>query len=159
ASSACARGPAADGCPRPAPAAARAQRRTADLASTSPASAAGSSVSVGRAGESPGGGRSEARTSCRSRAAAVRASDHLEEVAVRILEVHAAAAVVAIDLAGPALHRVGPVLEAALSDAAVHVVEVVFADQERVVLVCDLAVRVVEVERHVVVDVDDVERS
>src|SRR5262249_31292033 len=69
-----------------------------------------------------------------SPAGAVGARDHLEQVAVGVLEVDAAAAVVAVDLAGAALHRVGPVLEAALADAAVDVVEVALADQERVVL-------------------------
>src|SRR4029453_14602433 len=62
-------------------------------------------------------------------------------------------------LAGTALHRVGPVLDPPLADAAVHVVEIVLTDQEGVVRGCDLAVRVVEIERHAVVEVDDVERS
>ena len=48
----------------------------------------------------------------RSGAAAVGAGDDLEEVAVGAAEVDAPAAVVVVDLAGPARHRVGPVLQA-----------------------------------------------
>ena len=59
---------------------------------------------------------------------------------------------------GSAARRVGPVLEPALADAAEDGVEVVFADQERIVLRGDLAVGLVEVERDAVVELDDEER-
>ena len=59
-------------------------------------------------------------------------------MAGRILEVHAAAAVVVVDLAGPAARGIGPVLHAALADLAVDGVELVLGHQERVVLRADL---------------------
>ena len=55
-----------------------------------------------------------------------------------ILEVHAAAAVVVVDLARAAAPRIGPVLQPALADAAVDRVELVLGDQEGVVLRADL---------------------
>src|SRR5690606_12870006 len=71
--------------------------------------------------------------------ATVGAGDDLEEVAVVAEEVDAAAAVVAVDLAGTALAGVGPVLHLALDDAAVDRVELVLGDEERVVDAGDLA--------------------
>jgi hypothetical protein len=71
---------------------------------------------------------------------AVGTGDDLEEVAVGILEVHAAATVVVVDLAGLCLARVGPVFQPPLTDAPEDVVEVVLADQEGVMLGGDLAV-------------------
>ena len=67
-------------------------------------------------------------------AAAVGPCEHLEQVPVGILEVDAAAAVVMVDLARPPSSRIGPVREPALSDAAEDGVELVLADEERVVL-------------------------
>ena len=86
--------------------------------------------------------------------ASVRRGDDLEEVAARILEVHAAAAVVMVDLALLLLRRVGPVVEAALFDAAEDLVELLLAHEERVVLRFGLVVRVAEIERHAVRELD-----
>src|SRR5438105_6496223 len=87
-------------------------------------------------------------------AAAVRARDDLEEVAARVLEVHAAAAVVVVDLALLALARIRPVVEPALLDAAEDLVELLLADEERVVLLLDLVIGVAEIERHAVRELD-----
>src|SRR5262245_52952990 len=89
-----------------------------------------------------------------SPATAVRASQKLEQVAVGILEVHAAPAVIVVDLAAPGLAGVGPVVELSGADAAEDVVEVVLGDQEGVVLRGDVVVALVEIERDVVVDLD-----
>src|SRR5262249_5194386 len=67
------------------------------------------------------------------RAAAVRAREDLEQMAVWILEVHAAPAIAPVDLAGAALAGVGPVLEPPLANPAEDLVEIVLADQEGVV--------------------------
>src|ERR1700682_6445069 len=56
----------------------------------------------------------------------------------RILEVDAAAAVVVVDLAGPAAPRIGRMLQTALLDASVDPVEIVLGHQERIVLRADL---------------------
>src|SRR5205085_5101837 len=66
-------------------------------------------------------------------------------------------AVPPVDLSAPRLARVGPEVEAALADATEDRVELALADEERVVLRRDLVVGRMEVERHVVVDADDVE--
>src|SRR5437899_1366458 len=89
---------------------------------------------------------------------AVRSSDDLEDVTVGVPEVHATTTVVAVDLPRPAESRVGPVVEPALRDPAEDLVELVFTDEERVVLRRDLAVDVVKVERHAVARLDDAER-
>src|SRR5205807_1539008 len=85
----------------------------------------------------------------------VRAGDDLEQVAVGVSEVHAATTVVVVDLARSAERRVGPVVEPPLGDPTEDLVELVLADQERVVLRRDLALDVVVVERHLVADLDD----
>lgn len=59
--------------------------------------------------------------------AAVRPGDDLKEMTVGVLEVHPAAAVVAVDFVGSVLARVGPVLEPSPADAGEDLVEVVFA--------------------------------
>ena len=79
-------------------------------------------------------------------------------MAVGVLEIDAAAAVVAVDLAGLLLAGVGPVVELAFLQAGEDAVEVLFADQEGVVLPRDLAIDPVEVERDAVVEFDDQER-
>jgi hypothetical protein len=56
----------------------------------------------------------------------------------RILEVDASAAVVVVDLAGPAAPRIRPVLQTALLDASVDPVELVLGYQKRIVLRADL---------------------
>src|SRR5437763_2823980 len=88
----------------------------------------------------------------------VRAGDDLEEVSVRVPEVHASTAVVAVDLPPPPERRIGPVLEPPLGDPTEDLVELVLADEERVVLRRDLAVHVVIVERHAVAGLADTER-
>src|SRR6185437_16351944 len=59
---------------------------------------------------------------CSAGSAAVRTGDDLEQVPVGIGEVHAPSAVVVVDLPGTRLHRIGPVIEALLADAAVDLV-------------------------------------
>src|SRR4029450_7951863 len=66
--------------------------------------------------------------------AAVGAGDDLQEVAARLLPVDPAAAVVGVDLARPPPAGVGAVGQPALPDAAEDLVELVLADQERIVL-------------------------
>src|SRR5690606_14288450 len=87
----------------------------------------------GRAGRA-GARRRRHRAALLDGAAAVRPRDDLEVVAVRIVEVEPAASVVAVDLARPRVHRIGPVFETALADPREDLVELVFADEERVVL-------------------------
>src|SRR5512134_635931 len=72
--------------------------------------------------------------SMQSTAGAVRPRDDLEVVSVRIAPVQAATAVVAVDLAGLSMIRIGPVGKATIDDARVDRVEVGFAHEERVVL-------------------------
>src|SRR5207245_4429477 len=95
-----------------------------------------------RLGPQPQRARRLRQTARSLNSAAVRPGDDLEEVAARILEVHAAAAVVAVDLALPLLLRVGPVVETALLDAPEDLVELLLAHEEGVVLRFGLAVRV-----------------
>src|SRR4029077_2616034 len=92
-----------------------------------------------------------------SGAAAVGSGQDLEQVPVRILEVQAAAAVAPVDLPALAAAGVGPVVDPAVADAAEDRVELLLADQERVVLRRDGLVRHVEVEGDVVVHAHDVE--
>src|ERR1700761_9782888 len=65
-----------------------------------------------------------------------------------IREVHAAAAVPVVDLAGSSGARVSPVLQATRLDPAVDRVEILFGDQKRVVLPSDFLalgdIRVIE---------------
>src|SRR6185295_13797546 len=67
-------------------------------------------------------------------ARAVGPGEYLEVMTGRVLEVDAAAAVVVVDLAGSAAPRIGPVLQTALLDTSVDVVEFVLGHQEGVVL-------------------------
>lgn len=91
-------------------------------------------------------------------AAAVRAGDDLEEMAIGVFEVNPAAAVVAVDFPGAVLAGVGRVLQPSLADAAEDLIEVDFTQQEGVVLARDLAVGRVEVEGGAVAELDDQER-
>ena len=59
--------------------------------------------------------------------AAVGSSDDLKHVAVRILEVDAASAIIAVDLAAALLNGVSPILDPALADAAEDLVEIVLS--------------------------------
>ena len=74
-----------------------------------------------------------------------------------VAEVEPAATVVVIDLTLVVAPRVGPDREASLLHPCVHLVELALADEERVVLSCDVAVGIGEVEGHPVVHPDDVE--
>src|SRR5207244_4830143 len=87
--------------------------------------------------------------------ASIGPGDDLHQVAARVLEVDAAAAEVAVDLARLLLSGVSPVLEAALADAAEDLVELLLAHEEGVVLHLDLhAVGVEEGEGHLVAELD-----
>src|SRR5690242_16633684 len=85
--------------------------------------------------------------------------EDFQVVAAGVLEVHPTAAVVVVDLAGPAAVRIRPVLHAALADAAVDGVELVLGDQERVMLRADVLVlaHLRVVETHAVVELDSQE--
>src|SRR5215203_5226083 len=91
------------------------------------------------------------RVAFRSASAAVRASDDLEEVTARILPVHAPAAVVGVELTGPAPAWIGPVRQVPPLDAPEDLVKLGLGDQERVVLGVDRAVIVGEVEGDLIV--------
>src|SRR5262245_54647902 len=67
-------------------------------------------------------------------AAAIRPRDDLEQMTVRVLEVEAAPAVVAVDLSPLRLGGVGPIGELARLDPIEDVVELGLAHQKRVVL-------------------------
>src|SRR3546814_20670852 len=78
--------------------------------------------------------RSASKASRTPAAAAVGPGDDLEEMPVRILEIEAAAAVVAIDLSRLRLPGIGPVGKLPVADPTEYPVEFGFADQEGVVL-------------------------
>jgi len=67
-------------------------------------------------------------------------------MSVGVFEVHAAATVAAVDFGNAVAARVGPVLEPSFAEAVEDLIEVVFADQEGVVLRGNLAVTLVEIE-------------
>ncbi len=79
-------------------------------------------------------------------------------MAVGVLEVDAAAAIVPADLAGAVSVGIGPVLKTSITDSGEDLVELFFADQERVVLGGNLAVVIVEVDGDIVVERDDEHR-
>jgi hypothetical protein len=68
------------------------------------------------------------RVFARLPAASVRPSNDFEQMSVEVFEVHAAAAVAAVDFGNAVPARVGPVLEPSFADAVEDLVEVVFAD-------------------------------
>src|SRR4030095_17157396 len=68
------------------------------------------------------------------RRVAVRLGDQLEQMAVGILEIDAAAAPVMVDLAGTALVMIGEVVDARLLDARERGIELLVVDQEGIVL-------------------------
>ena len=90
-------------------------------------------------------------------AAAVGAGEELEQVAVGVLEVDAAAAVPVVDHAALAPARVGPVRQVPLADPAEGGVEFLLPYQERVVLGVYLAAGLGEVQGDAVVGLDDEE--
>src|SRR6516164_1375971 len=76
---------------------------------------------------------------------AVWAGDQFEQVAVRVVEIDAAAAIEMIDLAGPLTAKIRVVLDAARADTGESRVEFRVADQERIVLRTEaLGVRKIE---------------
>src|SRR5262249_35096722 len=90
---------------------------------------------------------------------AVRAGDDLQEVPVRTLPVHPAAAVAGIDLIRPGPPGVGPVPQPTLPDAAEDGIELRLADQERVVLRLDVLGTIIEGQGDVVAEPDIQERA
>src|SRR3546814_10464932 len=87
-------------------------------------------------------------------AAAVRPGDDFEQMALGIVEVEAAAAEIAVDLLRLLLAGIGPVVQAARSDAGTDRIELLVADQKGVVLQRDLPIALVEVERGAIVELD-----
>src|SRR5579862_9939416 len=87
------------------------------------------------------------RTSRSLSTCTVRARDQLEQVAVGILEVDAAATVVVIDLARHFLMRVGPDRNGIGLDPSERGVEVILTHEEGVVLRCEVVGMVHVVER------------
>src|SRR5215813_6044780 len=96
---------------------------------------------------------------CILRATAVRPCDDFEQMTVGIFEVHPTPAVVVVDRAGALLTGIGPVLELSFAQTCEDPVEILFPEQEGIVLSGDLAVGVVEVERDAVGELDHEERS
>src|SRR6516162_7404606 len=100
----------------------------------------------------PGSGPAGSRGG--SAAAAVGPGDDLQQVAVGIVEVQAAAAVTVADLPPPGLARIRPVRQILLADAAERGVELLLAHEERVMLGRYLLVGLGEVQRDAVVRLD-----
>src|SRR3546814_13669233 len=75
-------------------------------------------------------------------------------MALGIVEVEAAAAEIAVDLLRLLLAGIGPVVQAARSDAGKDRIELLVADQKGVVLQRDLPIALVEVERGAIVELD-----
>src|SRR3546814_20031502 len=90
--------------------------------------------------------RSASKASRTPAAAAVGPGDDLEEMPVRILEIEAAAAVVAIDLSRLRLPGIGPVGKLPVAAPTAYPVEFGFADQEGVVLWRNFALGIHDVE-------------
>jgi len=71
-------------------------------------------------------------------------------MAVGLLEVDAAPAIIAVDLASAMLGGVGPVFEAAAADARKDLIKIFFADKEGVVLNADVAILLIKIQRYAV---------
>src|SRR5262249_23021443 len=142
------------------------QRWSATASPSTPASSARPATSASRgprASASTGQPKSARWTIRRMTASSLRRSpvgglDQLEEVAARVAEVEATAAVVVVDLAGPAGPGVGPDLTALGPHPGQAPVERLVVDQEGVVLGRDGAVGLLVVERDAVAQVDGGER-
>src|SRR5690349_2509587 len=89
--------------------------------------------------------------------AAVGAGDDLEQVAVGVLEVQAAAPVPVVDLAAPAPAGIRPVGQVPFADPAERGVKLLLADQEGVMLRGDLPAGLAEVQRDAVIGLHDEE--
>src|SRR6476646_4876311 len=94
-----------------------------------------------------------------SGAGPVRAGDDFQPVSVGTLPVQTATVVLVIDLARLALVRVGPPLSLLVLETAPDCVEVVLANEEGVVLRCNLAAVLDEVECGAVVELEHRERT
>src|SRR3546814_2278558 len=80
-------------------------------------------------------------------AAAVRERDDLQQMTIRVVEIHATAIIPAIDLARSLAERIGPEGKSPLLDAAENVIELGFAYQKGEMPGRDGLVRLDEVER------------
>jgi len=80
-------------------------------------------------------------------------------MAVRIAEVDPTASVGRVDPTCLLPAGIGPVVDPGLGDPAEDLVELLFGDEERIVLRLDRVVRFVEVERHAVGGRGDQKRS
>jgi hypothetical protein len=81
-------------------------------------------------------------------------------VAVGVLEVHAATAVVVVDLTGSLVERIGPVARPVVPDPGERCIEEVVVDQERVVLRLDRGpANLEELQGDAAVELDRQERS
>ena len=87
---------------------------------------------------------------------AIRLGDQLEQMAVGVLEIDAAAAEMTVDAAGLLFCGIGPDLTRALADACERAVELFLADEKREVLQCDrLGLGRQVIDRDVVGEIDD----
>ena len=100
-----------------------------------------------------------ARRDDASAAAAIRPGDDLEPVPVRVVPIDAAPAIGVVDPARLLLAGIGPVRQAALADAPEDSVELVLADEKRVVLHFDVARRLNEIEGDGIVELDAEKRA
>lgn len=75
-------------------------------------------------------------------------------MAIGVCEVDAAATGVVVDLAGAPFTRIGPVRNPALANAAKDRIKVAFVDQKSIVMGCNVAFDLIEIERRTVVEVD-----
>jgi len=92
-------------------------------------------------------------------ATTITTGQDLKAVAVRILEIKAAAAVTMVDFAGPRLSRVGPVSYPAFLDSTKYLLELESAYQESIVLVDDFTSGIEKIETDSVVDFHYLKRS
>jgi len=73
---------------------------------------------------------------------------------VRIIEIHAAAAIVQISFAGTLLARIGPIAKPSVSNTREHLIEFAFTDQKCVMLQRNRAFPFEEIERNVIVELN-----
>src|SRR5258706_12458748 len=91
--------------------------------------------------------------------APVGPGDNFQVMAIGVGEVNTPPAVVVVDLARAAAHRVGPVFKPPLANSPENRVKIHLADQEGVVLWADRAFGVGEVERDLVIEFHHVEMA
>jgi hypothetical protein len=85
----------------------------------------------------------------------MRPREDFQQMTVGAVEIETAPAVAAIDFASASLARVSPILKPALANAAEDGIEVVFVDQESVVLKRNVSVDLIKIERRSVVERND----